>query len=292
MFDPKWLTSFVTVATTKNFTAAADRLGIGQPAISEHIRKLEARCGRRLFIRDTHSVRMTSEGEAMLSFAQVILDANAKAMHHFAGEKIHGRVRLGVSEDIVLRGLPQVLRSFTTAHPMVELELTVGLSEVLRQQLDAGDLDLIFLKRRVGEDFGELVWREPLVWLAAPSLRLAPDSPVPLVVLFPPSLTRSAALTSLGRHGRSWRIVCTSGSQSGVHAAAIAGLGVAPHAQSLAPSSLVPLPAGQLPDLGDIEFALLAKKGAPSNSMRALARVMKSSGHELRKAIEVDFPAI
>ena len=280
MFDPLWLASFVAVAETLNFTAAAARLDLRQSTVSEHVRKLEAACGRRLFARDTHSVVITADGEAMLGFAASILDTHARAQRHFAGDDIRGRIRLGVSEDVVLRGLPEALRRFTSEHPQVELELTVGLSEAMCKQLAAGELDLVFLKRRVGETHGELVWREPLVWIAAPDFRLERGRPVPLVVLAPPSLTRSAALAALERQGLAWRVVCTSASQSGVHAAVFAGLGVAPHARSLAPPGHVEVAA--LPALGEIEFAVIAGREAKRGPAKALAAVIQTSGVLLR----------
>jgi DNA-binding transcriptional LysR family regulator len=282
MLDPVWLTSFVAVAETLNFTAAAQRLHLRQPTVSEHVRKLEAACGRRLFTRDTHSVALTDHGEAMIGFAASILETNARAMRHFSDDELHGRIRFGVSEDVVLRGLPQALRQFTQDHPRVELELTVGLSEAMRERLNSGALDLVFLKRRVGETHGDLVWREPLVWLAAPDFRLDRQLPAPLIVLTPPSLTRSAALAALEARGRGWRIACTSGSQSGVHAAVFAGLGVAPHARSLAPEGLVEVPRTLLPALGDIEFAVIGGRAARSGPAQALAAMIQISGVLLR----------
>ena len=164
-----------------------------------------------------------------------MLEIHTRALEHFAGEDMRGPVRLGVSEDVVLSGLPHALRRFTREHPRIELQLTVGLSETMRERLQGGDLDLAFLKRRPGETHGELVWGEPIVWIAAPDFVLDRERPVPLVLLAPPSLTRSAALSALEEAGRRWRVVCTSGSQTGVHAAVEAGLGIAPHARSLAP---------------------------------------------------------
>jgi DNA-binding transcriptional LysR family regulator len=103
-----------------------------------------------------------------------------------------------------------------------------------------------------------LVWRDRLVWIGAERLRLDPDRPLPLIVFPPPGLTRARALDVLERHGRSWRIVCTSGSLNGLVAAARAGLGVMAHTHGLIPPGLVPVPerAG-LPDLGPVDFVLL-----------------------------------
>jgi DNA-binding transcriptional LysR family regulator len=73
VLDPVQLGSFLAVAQTRNFSEAGRRLGLRQSTISQHIRKLEQEAGRRLFVRDTHSVVPTADGEAMEGFARSIL---------------------------------------------------------------------------------------------------------------------------------------------------------------------------------------------------------------------------
>jgi DNA-binding transcriptional LysR family regulator len=281
MLDAVWLKSFATVAQSLSFTEAAVCLGIRQSTVSEHVRKLEAVCGKRLFARDTHSVAITPDGEAMLGFAKAIIETNERALRHFAEDDVRGHVRLGVSEDVVLGGLPNVLKEFVRAHPLAELELTVGLSETLRAKLDAGTLDLVLLKRLTGDSRGTLVWRDPLIWAASTDFRLVTGKPLPLVLLSPPALTRSIALEALEKHGCHWRIICSSDSQSGVHAALLAGLGIAPHAKSLIPAGLSILRDRNLPPLGTTEFTMIARKGARGTSLTALKSMLLKS-HALR----------
>ena len=159
MFDPVHLESFLAVVQTRNFTEAGRRLGLQQSTISQHIRKLEERTERRLFVRDTHSVTLTADGEAMTGFAQTILDTNQRARRYFAGSQLRGRVRFGTSEDFVSTRLPELLRDYVRQHALVDLELRVGVSAVLYGELDAGELDLVLAKRREGDDRGQLVWR-------------------------------------------------------------------------------------------------------------------------------------
>jgi DNA-binding transcriptional LysR family regulator len=261
MFDPVLLRTFLVVAETRGFTSAARRLGLQQSTVSQHVRKLEQAAGRRLFARDTHSVELTGDGEAMTGFARAILEGHERAMAYFATPELRGRVRFGASEDLVLSRLPDILRRFRGSHPLVDLELTVDLSDVLRDRLDAGDLDLVLGKRNPGERHGRLMWREPLVWTGSPDTVVRADQPVPLIAYPPPSLTRATALDVLRRSGHAWRVVCTSGSLNGLRAAALAGLGIAVFAESQVPAGLAPLAPGVLPDLGDTEFVLLGRGG-------------------------------
>jgi DNA-binding transcriptional LysR family regulator len=78
-YDPQLLTTFLAVEQTGSFTRAATRLGIQQPTVSQHIRRLEQRVGRVLVLRDTHSVALTADGEAMAGFARNILAASDQA---------------------------------------------------------------------------------------------------------------------------------------------------------------------------------------------------------------------
>jgi len=294
MFEPVQLRSFLAVAQTGGFTRAAQRLGVQQSTVSQHIRRLEQAADRQLFVRDTHSVALTSEGEAMLGFARSILDAHEQAAAHFAGTQVRGRVRFGVSEDFVLTGLPQILRTFRRSHPQVDLELTVGLSGILHEQLADGRLDLVLGKRPPQGSGGQLVWRERLVWVGAEDFRSQPEQPLPLIVYPPPSITRARALDVLERAGRSWRIACTSGSLSGVTAAAVAGLGVMAFAGSLVPPGLRVLPQqADLPDLGETEFVLATGRvaAAAGGPARALADAVLASGYRLQGPLQAPDPA-
>ena len=115
MLDPILLQSFLAVAQTRNFTEAGRRLGLRQSTVSQHVRKLEQEAGRRLFLRDTHHVVPTADGEAMVGFARSILEANDRARRYFTGAQLRGRVRFGTSEDFVSSRLPEILRDLPGA---------------------------------------------------------------------------------------------------------------------------------------------------------------------------------
>lgn len=258
MLHPELLRSFLAVAETRSFTQAAQRLGLRQSTVSQHIRRLEEALRRTLFARDTHSVALTPDGDALTGFARGVLDANEKLERFLSGSPLRGRIRLGASEDFAYSRLPEVLADFGRAHSGVDLELTVGLSGVLYERFDAGELDVILVKRRGGDPRGHLVWREQLAWVGRQGMRPDPAQPLPLVLFPPPSITRAMCLEALEKAGRSWRVACTSGSLSGLRAAAMAGLGITAHSNRLVPPGLVALPPSRhLPELGAIEFVVI-----------------------------------
>jgi DNA-binding transcriptional LysR family regulator len=288
VFDPVQLRTFLAVAQTLSFTQAARRLDLRQSTVSQHVRKLEEAAGRRLFSRDTHSVRLTEDGEAMLGFARTILEANERAAGFFAGTRLRGRLRFGASEDFVLTRLPEILEAFRRDHPEVDLELTVELSGTLHERLAAGRLDLVLAKRRPEDTHGRLVWRDKLVWIGAERLRIDPDRPVPLILYPPPGITRARALEVLERAGRPWRIACTSGSLSGLVAAARAGLGAMVHAEGMIPPGLVRLPARHgLPEPGGVDFVLLPgrRRAAAQEAADALAAAILAGGDRLHRPV-------
>ncbi len=284
VLDPVLLQSFLAVAQARSFSEAGRRLGLRQSTISQHIRKLEEEAGRRLFVRDTHSVVPTADGEAMEGFARSILATGERARRYFAGSQLRGRVRFGASEDFVTSRLPEVLADFVRLHPLVDLALTVDLSATLYQMLDAGELDLALCKRRAGDERGRLVWRDRLAWIGAEATRIDPAQPLPLILYTPPSITRTAALETLERAGRPWRIVCSSGSLSGLRAAALAGLGITVQARGLMPDGLVEMPASnRLPELGDVDFILLSATRQQRGPAAELAAALLASGGALQR---------
>ncbi len=279
MFTPALLQTFLVVVQTRNFTQAAERLGLRQSTVSQQIRKLEEEAGRRLLVRDTHSVATTPDGEAMIELARGILSAHDRAERYFAGSQLRGRLRFGTSEDFVTSRLPDVLRDFVRTHPLVEFELTVGRSAELNERLARGELDLICGKRAPGDERGRLVSRDRLVWVSRSGYSLAPATPLPLILFSPPSIMREIALAALERSGRPWRIVCTSDSLSGLRAASLAGLGITAAPEGLVPAGLTRIAGGHgLPDLGLVEFVLIGRDKAVRGPAAELADVILASG--------------
>src|SRR3954454_10150134 len=232
-YEPAQLESFLAVAQTGSFTRAASRLGIRQPTVSQHIRKLEEATGRLLVLRDTHSVSLTVDGEAMIDFARTILGSYSEAERFFSATQPRGRLRLGMSDDLALTRLPQILRDFRRDNPLVELDLTVDQSGTLHRRLENDRLRLYLRQRPVGEEGGRLVQRERLVWVGTDNTRLAPERPVPLVVYPNPSLSRTHMQLALEQAWMPYRNVCICRGVNGLIAAVSAGIGISCIARSL-----------------------------------------------------------
>src|SRR3954449_4442217 len=79
MLEMRLLETFREVATRGSFSAAAEALSFTQPAVSQHVARLEKHVGARLFDRDARGVTLTSAGEAMVRHAERLSDAAQRA---------------------------------------------------------------------------------------------------------------------------------------------------------------------------------------------------------------------
>ena len=200
------LAYFVAVAEERNFTRAAQRIPIAQPAISQQIRRLEAELGERLFLRDRRGIRLTPAGEALLPHARTTLQAAEGGREAVAalGGMLTGRLTVGLVHPLPDRRFPRLLGAFHRTYPRIELTLLEDQTDALLAALAAGELHaaLIGLGRydRPPPDLEALVVaREPLVVAVHPTHPLAGRGQVALRALREEpivTLTRASKLRS------------------------------------------------------------------------------------------------
>ncbi|MCQ9156478.1 LysR family transcriptional regulator, partial [Acidomonas methanolica] len=161
------LRAFLAVAEQGGFTAAADRIGRTQSAVSLKIRKLENTLGKTLFVRNAHRTALTPAGELLVGYARRLVRESDAALAHLRAPDTTGAIRLGIGELFVPEHLPRILTRFRRAHPAVRLEVQVGLSADLLRELRAGTLDLVVANREGDGRGGRVIWTEPLRWIAS-----------------------------------------------------------------------------------------------------------------------------
>jgi DNA-binding transcriptional LysR family regulator len=278
MMELELLRSFIAVADCGGFHRAAEQLNLTQSTVSQQIKRLELEIKRPLFRRTTRTVALTDDGEMLLGDARRLLQLEEAARHRLTAPRLSGTVRLGANEEVASGSLPSALGRFASLHPDVKLEVQIGVSSEMIEQLDAGRLDVVFAKRPLGSSRGRLVWREPLVWAASESFDLVPGAALPLALYREHSVSRDAALTALRASELVWQIVYTSPSLTGVRAAALAGLAITPLPASAVIGGLRSLGAETgLPLLPDLEFTIFEKR-RPDAAATALAAVLFSLG--------------
>jgi DNA-binding transcriptional LysR family regulator len=140
--DLRQLAYFVAVAEEGQFTRAAKRVMVAQPAVSAQIGRLERELGEPLFHREPRAVRLTEAGEALLSHARASLAAAERGRDTIASLRgvLHGRLRIGVAGPVDHR-LAETLGHFHRAHPAIEIVLTNEHNEPLLEALANGNVD-------------------------------------------------------------------------------------------------------------------------------------------------------
>jgi DNA-binding transcriptional LysR family regulator len=140
--DLKQLSYFVAVAEEGQFTRAAERVSVAQPAVSAQVGRLERELGEALFSRDRRAVSLTEAGEALLPHARAALAAAERGRDTIASLRgvLHGRLRIGVAGPVDHR-LAETLGAFHRAHPAIEIALTSRHNEPLLDALADGDVD-------------------------------------------------------------------------------------------------------------------------------------------------------
>lgn len=272
--DIDLLRSFAAVADTGSFTAAAELVARTQSAVSVQVKRLEETVGKRVFERTSRSLSLTPEGEVLLGYARRILELNDESVRRLAEPPVTGDIRLGITEYFVPTELPALLARFAAAYPGVHLEVRMGLSRELREELARGALDVV-IARLAPRERDQAIWSEPQVWAAPAGLDLDKNAVVPLVLLPAPCVLRAHAIESMKRLKRPAKVAFTGSSMASVQAAVRAGLGI-----SIIPrSSLLPgmqvLPKGRnYPDPGTLDIGVLKGAGVRADIVSALERVI------------------
>lgn len=136
---------FLTLAETLNFTRAAERLYISQPALSRQISTLEQEINSLLFIRDQKSVRLTPAGTLLageLGEIQSSLD-ELIARVRTVGMGYTGTLTIGVLEGQWMgEEFTGLYRRFMDTYPNIDFRMGQGSFGTLRRQLDSGEIDI------------------------------------------------------------------------------------------------------------------------------------------------------
>lgn len=141
------------LARQGHFGRAADVSAVTQPALSMQIRDLEASLGTALFERRPREVRLTEFGETFVDRARAILRAveELEDLARAAGERLSGRLRIGVIPTIAPYFLPRVIAALSRHYPELDLQLRETTTAKLLQEIADGRLDTAIVALPVSE---------------------------------------------------------------------------------------------------------------------------------------------
>ena len=169
------LEAFVWITRLGSFAAAAERLNITQPTVSQRINELEAQLGIALFQRVGRRAHLTDDGRRLIPMAEDMMSLREKILHTLATPAtMTGTVRLGVAELVALTWLPQLIDRLSTLYPGVTLELDIDLTENLWEKMAHGVLDTALLPKISDRPDYETIFlgQAPFAWMGSPSLKL------------------------------------------------------------------------------------------------------------------------
>ncbi|MFD0987941.1 LysR family transcriptional regulator [Methyloligella solikamskensis] len=246
--------AFLAVLQTGSFHAAARRLDVGQPAVSQYVKQLEVSLGFPLIERRRKGCVATRHGEIFVHYARRLIATAESAKAHVQGT----RLALGASGNIGVYLLPQALQSIRqTTAGLGDVSLTIATNPDIAEQLTAGALDLAAMEwwdDRPG--FTATPWRqERLVvivppdhpWATLEALEIGRLKGVPLLGGERGSGTGTLIRSRLGRLADDIVMGDNLGSTEAVKQAVKAGLGISlvlasAVTEDVARASLVALP--------------------------------------------------
>lgn len=262
------LRTLVAIAETGGFRRAADSLHLSQPTVSQHVRLLEKRLKQSLVVKDGRGSRFTAAGERLVLEARKLLAAQDEVLQRFS-MAVPDKLTIGSTEHAADGLLPELLTALRGAYPDVWLQFRIERSTSLAESVSKGAIDLAVVLGGNAEPIGTEVGALALRWVAATGWDITEvEGSIPLVAFEEPCGLRRRALAQLDDLGYAVTVSAESGNLDGVLAAARARLGIAllPFSGPV-PEGLVEVEA--LPDMGDIDVRLVARRGIDTDVEQA-----------------------
>jgi DNA-binding transcriptional LysR family regulator len=233
VIDLDQVRSFVAVIEAGSFRDAAQRLGLAQPTVSQHVQKLEATLDHLLIERNRARATTTAAGLRFLPFARTLLRLAERARAALD----HGSLAIGASSNIGVYLLQPLVRAFTSAQPSVgPIDIRIGTNPETARRLEDAEVDIALMEwwdDRPG--FEATVWRrEKLVvivppehpWAARKSVAKAMLLREPMIGGEPGTGTARLLQQTFGVDAGILKIGLQLGSTEAVKQAVRAGLGI------------------------------------------------------------------
>lgn len=141
------LQSFVTVISEGSMTAAADKLFLTQPAISQQIKNLEDDLGAELLVRGVRQIKPTLQGEVLYEYARRVLQlaAQGEVAVRAMGAKLKGHLRVGTLNSMGVQLMSPIVSRLLKHNPQLMVKIDYGKGEELIKSFNKGQLDVLIL---------------------------------------------------------------------------------------------------------------------------------------------------
>ena len=147
------LTTFCTVLNEGSMTAAADKLYLTQPAVSQQIRSLEEELNAALLVRGVRQVKPTMQGQLLYDYAKRILHLTqqAEVAIQTISQEVSGNLKIGTVNSIGLYLISPIIGMFLKHNTNLNIKLSYGSYEEVVNQMKQGLVDVTVLPEIDGE---------------------------------------------------------------------------------------------------------------------------------------------
>ena len=152
MLDTK-LETLLEVAETRNYTRAAEKLNLTQPAVSHHISQLEKELNTKLFLRNKGELRLTAEGEIALRYARRLKALQDRLMEEIKDEhRRHTHLRIGITHTAESNIITEVLAQYSNLHSQISISIITDTIKNLYDMMENYELDIAIVEGRRQND--------------------------------------------------------------------------------------------------------------------------------------------
>jgi DNA-binding transcriptional LysR family regulator len=233
------LETFLKIVETGSFTATAGILGYAQSTVTTQIKLLEEEFGCLLFERLGKTLVLTAEGEKLISYAEQMLQLQRQMLLEVSATEIpSGMIKIGVSESLCYRKLPEKLMAYKKKYPGMDIRIQFIEHDTFPGLLRSGALDMVYtLNPLIENPELEMIYKkkESLDFLASPDhpvsrmkkVKEKDLENVPLLLTSHTCSFRHMLLDDFSDHGVTPKIELETSSKEILKDFAINGLGVA-----------------------------------------------------------------
>lgn len=275
--DLELLRTFIAVVDHHSFAEAGTHLNRTQSSVTQHMQRLEQQVGVNLFEKQGRQKRLTEAGLQLLRHARQMLSMNDEALSSLRENSLSGVLRIGSPHDIADTILPPVLSHIARSAPRLRLEIDVGRSPFLMEDLHRGKVDMVISTREDPNLEGFALRTSPVWWICSAQYLHNPSDPLPLILVDEPSIYRRYALEALERANIPWRQAYLASNLIGIKAATRAGLGVTARSmEMLGPDMRVLGETDGLPRLPDVTYHLWIRPNTVNPLVRRAYQLIRS----------------
>lgn len=276
--DLELLRTFIAVVDHHGFAQAGAQLARTQSSVTQQMQRLEQQVGVSLFEKRGRQKQLTEAGQQLLRHARQMLTLNDEALNSLRENSLSGVLRIGSPHDIADTILPPILSHIARSAPRLRLEIDVGRSPFLMDDLHRGKVDMVISTRQAPNLEGFPLRTSPVWWICSAQYVHTPGEPLPLILVDEPSIYRRYALEALEQANIPWRQAYLASNLIGIKAAIRAGLGVTPRSmEMLGPDMRVLGENDGLPRLPDVTYYLWIRANTVNPLVRRAYELIKSS---------------